>query len=615
MSGRDLLGEAAEALQPKFRGNANSSLILEDRGDYHQTLREKYTGKKGVAFRRSLASGTTTVRGLGGYRGYKGSGDDGGLSSDSESDENLSIPDEKSPASSQRTSSSCEDSFVVSPVSEAGVRATLSSPFAPQLSQDNPVFNLRTRSTSHEPSGKHHGGGGRAKITKDQVLNNGSNLYRAGRSLAARTQGSPGIMAPKTPMSSLKAALREEEELVSKEEEKPGLELGSGGKGRGVALADHISQRTPSSMMQGTADHGRAGGTSRKLFQQEGERSDGGDGEKVLARPKEASEQSKPGLGADVGRRGLDMGMASTEGIMSLLNESRLEALLRPLEMKKMLQCRMIRKRGIVGSYPVFEMLLDNVPGLPDSKAFLLCARKRKKSKSSYYIISVKREGLTRESEGYIAKLRGNILGSEYTLFKRSNADKGDAEGGDELLAIRYKQTLLTKDGGPRSMTAIFTDPKCAHQAGANTELIHCYKESKERAKSDGVGGQGSGAAKAGSSSFPPQVVLKSLEPQWREDLQSYVLDFKGRVTEASVKNFVMADSKASKTIAGAKMDDGSSKVGKTVRAVLPSKKEVVIFGKRGKNEFSLDVAAPCSILQAFAMAIASTDFKMVNSM
>ena len=43
-----LLSEAKEALQfqqPKFRRGKTSSLILEESGEYQQTLREKYTGQ------------------------------------------------------------------------------------------------------------------------------------------------------------------------------------------------------------------------------------------------------------------------------------------------------------------------------------------------------------------------------------------------------------------------------------------------------------------------------------------------------------------------------------------------------------------------------------------
>ena len=45
--GSRLLSEATEALQlqPTFRRGKSSSLILEDSGDYQQTLREKYTGE------------------------------------------------------------------------------------------------------------------------------------------------------------------------------------------------------------------------------------------------------------------------------------------------------------------------------------------------------------------------------------------------------------------------------------------------------------------------------------------------------------------------------------------------------------------------------------------
>ena len=67
--------------------------------------------------------------------------------------------------------------------------------------------------------------------------------------------------------------------------------------------------------------------------------------------------------------------------------------------------------------------------------------------------------------------------------------------------------------------------------------------------------------------------------------VQAFVLNFNGRVDKASVKNFQLID----------EYDDN---------------KIYMQFGRIGQQDFNMDVAYPCSIFQAFAIALTSFDFK-----
>ena len=61
------------------------------------------------------------------------------------------------------------------------------------------------------------------------------------------------------------------------------------------------------------------------------------------------------------------------------------------------------------------------LPGNPTSDAkFLLSARKRKKSKSSNYIISLDEDDLARQSGNFFGKLRSNFVGTEFTIFDKA---------------------------------------------------------------------------------------------------------------------------------------------------------------------------------------------------
>ena len=78
---------------------------------------------------------------------------------------------------------------------------------------------------------------------------------------------------------------------------------------------------------------------------------------------------------------------------------------------------------------------------------------------------------------------------------------------------------------------------------------------------------------------------LVNRAPKWSERVAAYTLDFKGRVTMASVKNFQLVENQE---------DD---------RIVLQ-------FGKTGVDEFTMDFRAPLSPLQALGICLSSLDNK-----
>jgi tubby-related protein 1 len=74
--------------------------------------------------------------------------------------------------------------------------------------------------------------------------------------------------------------------------------------------------------------------------------------------------------------------------------------------------------------------------------------------------------------------------------------------------------------------------------------------------------------------------------PRWNEQVGAYVLNFSGRVTMASVKNFQLVD---------------------------PDEQNAVIlqFGRVGKDQFTMDMQWPMSPFQAFAVTMSSFDSKI----
>lgn len=88
-------------------------------------------------------------------------------------------------------------------------------------------------------------------------------------------------------------------------------------------------------------------------------------------------------------------------------------------------------------------------------------------------------------------------------------------------------------------------------------------------------------------------LVLRNKAPRWHEQLQCWCLNFHGRVTVASVKNFQLIASPENGT-AG------------------PQHEKIILqFGKVGKDVFTMDYRYPISAFQAFAICLSSFDTKI----
>ena len=102
------------------------------------------------------------------------------------------------------------------------------------------------------------------------------------------------------------------------------------------------------------------------------------------------------------------------------------------------MKCRITRDRKGMdrGLYPTYFLHLEREDG---KKVFLLAGRKRKKSATSNYIISTDATDLSRGGEAFVAKLRSNVLGTQFTLYD----DGHKLNNRQELAGIVYvKETF-----------------------------------------------------------------------------------------------------------------------------------------------------------------------------
>ncbi|KAJ4909191.1 Tubby-like F-box protein 1 [Raphanus sativus] len=104
-----------------------------------------------------------------------------------------------------------------------------------------------------------------------------------------------------------------------------------------------------------------------------------------------------------------------------------------------------------------------------------------------------------------------------------------------------------------------------------------------------------------GKERVSPPLVLKNKPPRWHEQLQCWCLNFRGRVTVASVKNFQLIAANQPQPQPQTQtsgQSDGPDKI-------------ILQFGKVGKDMFTMDFRYPLSAFQAFAICLSSFDTKL----
>ncbi|XP_024284040.1 tubby-related protein 1 [Oncorhynchus tshawytscha] len=246
------------------------------------------------------------------------------------------------------------------------------------------------------------------------------------------------------------------------------------------------------------------------------------------------------------------------------------EFVLQPAQQGVTVKCKMTRdKRGMdKGLYPTYYLHLDN-----EKKVFLLAGRKRKKSTTSNYLISIDPTDLSRGGENFIGKLRSNMMGTKFTVFDnalhpdRALPDMSNAR--QELAAIIYETNVLGIKG-PRRLTVIIPG------MGKDSERVPI----RPRSDNNGL------LMKFQNRKMDNLIELHNKTPTWNDDTASHVLNFNGRVTQASIKNFQIIHSKDEAYI-------------------------VMQFGRVADDAFTLDYSYPMCAVQAFAIALSSFDGKI----
>ena len=252
-------------------------------------------------------------------------------------------------------------------------------------------------------------------------------------------------------------------------------------------------------------------------------------------------------------------------------------------------RCHVLRKRGPFGVFPTYVLYLDGrettTATLGDAVPILV-ARKRKKSKCTHYVIGDDgaERAVNEAHASYVGKLKANFIGTHFELLDSGVRPRAwgaprhlDDEADDEeqgpprraLANIRYAVNVLGA-GGPRALSV---------------SLL-------------------------GDDVDDPNAVaheLESARPTWNPSAQAYVLNFNGRVTRPSVKNFQLVSSGLAVAAAAAGAPSRADAESRTLtRGVLQ-------FGRVDDDLFTLDFAHPLSPLTAFAACLSAFESKFAR--
>ncbi|XP_060884548.1 tubby protein homolog [Labrus mixtus] len=247
---------------------------------------------------------------------------------------------------------------------------------------------------------------------------------------------------------------------------------------------------------------------------------------------------------------------------------------LRPAPRDMTIQCRVTRdRRGMEkGIYPTYYLHMEKEDG---KRVFLMAGRKRKKCKTSNYLISTDATDLSRDTNCYIGKLRSNVLGTKFTVYdggenpEKKPFVKECETVRQELAAICYETNVLGFKG-PRKMTVIIPGML------ENDERVSIHPKNELETL----------LVRHANNNTEKLVTLVNKSPSWNEQTQSYVLNFHGRVTQASVKNF---------------------------QIIHPDNEDYIVmqFGRVAEDVFSMDYSFPLCALQAFTITLSSFDGKL----
>ncbi|PIN05161.1 Tub family protein [Handroanthus impetiginosus] len=279
---------------------------------------------------------------------------------------------------------------------------------------------------------------------------------------------------------------------------------------------------------------------------------------------------------------------------------------------------------------------------LVENGKFLLSAKRTRRTTCTEYVISMDADNISRSSSTYIGKLRSNFLGTKFIIYdtqpphtcthipppgrtsRRFTSKKVSPKvptGSYNISQITYELNVLGTRGPRRMHCIMHSIPVSSLEPGGvvpgQPELLPRSLEDSFRSisfsksldhSSEFSSSRFSDIAQLSNEdeedSKTKPLVLKNKAPRWHEQLQCWCLNFRGRVTVASVKNFQL--------IAANQPTTNAPTTSQPTQATQSDHDKIILqFGKVGKDMFTMDYRYPLSAFQAFAICLSSFDTKL----
>lgn len=240
--------------------------------------------------------------------------------------------------------------------------------------------------------------------------------------------------------------------------------------------------------------------------------------------------------------------------------------------------------RGMFKQYG-YELFLQGQIGTQEEDRFLLAARRQVRSNmTANYVICTDKDCT---EINRIGRMGSNFLGTCFTLYDNGRdpqkiAKIQDAVSSDDLvvrnvLQIREELGCVTYEPnrtsvGPRKMRVVIPD---VDENGVSSKVV------RPMSRQDRL------VTRLGGGDLKDLMKFSNREPVFREDLGAYCLDFGGRVSMASVKNFQLINTED------------------------PSMGNILQFGRVADDMFTMDFQWPLSPFQAFSICLSSCDTKL----
>ena len=219
---------------------------------------------------------------------------------------------------------------------------------------------------------------------------------------------------------------------------------------------------------------------------------------------------------------------------------------------------------------PIYRVYVDD--GVNGRNEFVMMGRQRSYAGKSYgrganYLITMDSDEIDRSSNLILSKLRSNATGSEYYIYDhgmKPEAVSSEESVRKELGLVFFSYAKM----GPGKISFVVPTPTYEWKAMNDSEKIgNQWKNGNTKNLISG----------------------SNKRPKWDEQAGGHVLNFHGRVTQSSIKNFQLVSE-------------------------ATGDKTVLQFGRVDKHKFTMDVAYPLSPVQGFAICLATLDGKWADT-